>query len=62
MFSYPAGRLQTRAAKRAENRFNGVDGSSSGNRVYWELPLSFANAGQPRRLSPHDFCQQDRIT
>src|ERR1017187_1506754 len=31
MFSYPEGVLQTPAAKRAENRFNGVDASSSGD-------------------------------
>jgi hypothetical protein len=33
MFSYPAGLLQTRAAKRAENHFNGVCASSSGERA-----------------------------
>jgi hypothetical protein len=32
MFSYPAGILQTAAAKRAENQFNGVAASSSGER------------------------------
>jgi hypothetical protein len=30
MFSYPPGLLQMRTAKRAENRFNGVAASSSG--------------------------------
>jgi hypothetical protein len=61
MFSYRAGLLQTRAAKRAENRFNGAGASSSGE----DLPAAeefsspsdlagppgFAFAGQPRRLS-----------
>jgi hypothetical protein len=30
MFSYMAGFLQTAAAERAENQFNGTDASSSG--------------------------------
>jgi hypothetical protein len=33
MFSYQAGILQTRAAKRAETHFNGVAASSSGERA-----------------------------
>ena|ERR1700674_69311 len=31
MFSYPAGLWQTRAAKRAENRLNGIPAASSGD-------------------------------
>jgi hypothetical protein len=34
MFSYRAGILQTRAAKRAENHFNGVPASSGGERAF----------------------------
>jgi hypothetical protein len=33
MFSHPAGLLQTAAAKRAENHFNGAAASSSGDRA-----------------------------
>jgi hypothetical protein len=34
MFSHRTALLQTGAAKRAENRFNGVVGSSSGERTF----------------------------
>jgi hypothetical protein len=42
MFSYPAGILQTRAAKRAENHFNGVAATSSGERAIDESDKYFA--------------------
>jgi hypothetical protein len=40
MFSYSAGILQTHAAKRAENHFNGVRASSSGksSQPMWRQP------------------------
>jgi hypothetical protein len=41
MFSYPAGFLQTTAAKRAENHFNGVSASSSGEATTVESARSF---------------------
>jgi hypothetical protein len=42
MFSHQVGILQTAAAKRAENRFNGVAASSSGERAFDQRNEYFA--------------------